>query len=331
MSESALQPETINVHLSNVYPALVLLAGMQLDIFSPLAQGPCTVEALATTLRVKPGKLRPLLYALVTARLLTLEQECFANTPEAQTFLVKNQPRYLGGSAAAYADLWASTLFTAASIRAGAPQAKHDFSKLPQKALNAFIRGLDAGAAATARRLHKDYDLTHYRQLLDAGGGSGGLAIGLTRLCPTLQATVAELPNVAGITSACIAEAILEDRIQVLETDLLTGPIRGRYDLITLRAVLQVLSASDARRVVANVVATLEPGGRLFIIGRMLDNSRLSPPDAVAANVMFLNIYDEGQAYTENEYRTWLTEAGLGRIERQTLKGGYSVMSGIRR
>jgi hypothetical protein len=38
-----------------------------------------------------------LLYALVTANLLTVEGNRFANTPEAQQFLVKGQPTYLGG------------------------------------------------------------------------------------------------------------------------------------------------------------------------------------------------------------------------------------------
>ncbi len=56
-----LQPDTINAHLANVYPALAMLAGMQLDVFSPLAAGPRTVAGLATALGVQPEKLRPLL------------------------------------------------------------------------------------------------------------------------------------------------------------------------------------------------------------------------------------------------------------------------------
>jgi hypothetical protein len=74
--------------------------------------------------------------------------------------------------------------------------------------------------------------------------------------------------------------------------------------------------------------AALKPGGGLYIVGRTLDDSRLSPLDAVAANVMFLNIYDDGQAYTESEYRGWLNDAGLIDIERQPLAGGYSIVYG---
>lgn len=93
-----LRPDTINSHLNAVYPALAMLAGMQLDVFTPLGDGPRTVEEIACALDVAPGKLRPLLYALVTAGLLELAGERFANTPEADAFLVRGRPRYLGSA-----------------------------------------------------------------------------------------------------------------------------------------------------------------------------------------------------------------------------------------
>ncbi len=325
-----LQPDTINAHLANVYPALAMLAGMQLDVFSPLAAGPRTVPALAEALGVQPQKLQPLLYALVTAGLLTVDGECFANTAESMEFLVRGGPRYLGGTAEAYADLWSATLHTAASIRSGVPQAKHDFARMSADELRAFIRGIDAGAGATARRLHKDYPLAARRHLLDAGGGAGGLAIALCRLCPDLRATVAELPSVASIARESVAECGLAARVDVIETDLVAGPPPGRYDLATLRSVLQVLAPADAARVVTNVAAALAPGGEIYVVGRMLDDGRLSPPEAVAVNVMFLNVYDAGQAWTEGEYRDWFSAAGLVDVSRQPLAGGYSVLRGVK-
>jgi hypothetical protein len=43
---------------------------------------------------------------------------------------------------------------------------------------------------------------------------------------------------------------------------------------------------------------------------------------------MFLNIYDDGHAYTESEYRGWLHETGLVDIQRRELAGGYSIIHG---
>lgn len=330
MDSPALAPTTINAHIANVYPALAMLAGMQLDVFTPLAEGPRTAGEIAAALRVRADKLTPLLYALVTAGLLEFANERFANSPEAAEFLVRGGSRYLGGGAAAYADLWSATLHTAESIRTGVPQVRHDFSRMSHAELSAFIRGIDAGAAATARRLRKDHDLSGYRRLLDAGGGAGGIALALVRACPELRATVAELPSVARIARECIAEAALQSRVDVVEVDLVTAAPPGEYDMIVLRSVLQVLGPDEAAAVVRHVTAALAPGGRLFVIGRMLDDSRLSPLDAVAVNVMFLNVYDHGQAWTESEYRGWLRDTGLTDIARQPLAGGYSLMCGDR-
>jgi hypothetical protein len=324
------RPDTINRLANGVYPALAMLAGMQLDVFTPLAAGPKSAAALANDLNVDAARLQPLLYALVSAGLLTLDGAAFANSDEADAYLVRGQRGYLGGQHETLSDLWSATLQTAQSIRTGIPQAKHDFASMSEDDLRAFLRGLDAGASAAARRLMKSHDMTRFQRVLDAGGGGGGLAVALCDACPDMQATVAELPNVAEIAADLLAGRDAGGRVQPLGCDLIAGPPPGNYDAAVLRSFIQVLGPTDAATVIANVGAAVEQGGEIFIVGRMLDDSRLSPLDAVAANVMFLNIYDEGQAYTEGEHRAWLEAAGFGDIEREPLNGGYSIIKGTK-
>ncbi len=49
----------------------------------------------------------------------------------------------------------------------------------------------------------------------------------------------------------------------------------------------------------------------IYIIGAILDNTRLAPPETVLLNLNFLNSYEDAQAYTEQEHQGWLTEAGF--------------------
>ena len=91
-----IKPTTIFRHAFAVYTPLAMLAGMQLDVFTPLKDGPMTAPALAGALGVHPDKLQPLLYALVTAELLTVEDDRFANTPEADFYLVRWRSAYMG-------------------------------------------------------------------------------------------------------------------------------------------------------------------------------------------------------------------------------------------
>src|SRR5262245_10814329 len=92
-----LQPTTIQHLATAVYPSFAMLAGMQLDVFTPLKDGPMTAAQLADLLGVNTDKLSRLLYALVAADLLTVVGDRFANTAEAARFLVRGQPTYLGG------------------------------------------------------------------------------------------------------------------------------------------------------------------------------------------------------------------------------------------
>src|SRR2546422_103981 len=152
------QPTTIQQLASAVYPSFAMLAGMQLDVFTPLRDGPLTAAQLADVLGVHTEKLSRLLYALATAHLLTVEGDRFANTPEAQQFLVKGQPTYLGGRHENFSEVWENLLHTAETIRTGVPQCKKDFATLSPDAQLPFFRGLHPRTMAAGRDLVSRYD-----------------------------------------------------------------------------------------------------------------------------------------------------------------------------
>jgi SAM-dependent methyltransferase len=320
------RPDTIEKLNSAVYPSFAMVAGMQLDVFTPLQEGPMSVEHLVEALAVQPHKLRPLLYALVAAALLRVEDERFSNTPEAAHFLVRGQPAYLGDTYAGRLMRWRATLHTAETIRTGVPQAKVDYAAMPPDQLAAHYRGIHAEAVTAARTLMARHDFSSARHLVDVGGGSGGLALTIADACPQLQATVVDLATVTPITQRYIAEAGLAERVHVMPADAVQGPLSGAFDVAVLFRLLQVLSPDQARRVLRNVGQIVEPGGVMYIVGQMLDNSRLSPPETVAGNLFFLNMFDEGQAYTEHEHRDWLADAGFEDCARFLLPNKMSMM-----
>jgi SAM-dependent methyltransferase len=327
MTNPPLRPETIEKLASAVYPAFAMVAGMQLDVFTPLKEGPLRVEQIAAALDVHPRKLRPLLYALVAAGLLTVQDECFANTPEAAHFLVRGQPTYRGGTYEGLLLRWQATLHTAETIRTGVPQAKVDYAAMSPGQLEPWYRGIHDEAVAAAHMLMARQDVSSARHLVDVGGGSGGLALTVAARYPQLQATVIDLPTVTPITQRYVQEAGLAERVHVITGDVVQGPLHGAFDVAVLLRLIQVLSPDQARRVLRNVSQIVEPGGVLYIVGQVLDNSRLSPPETVAGNLFFLNVFDEGQAYTEHEHRDWLADAGFAQCERFLLPNKMSIIS----
>ena len=89
MEAPVTRPETIDKLRFAADSYLAALAGMQLDLFTPLKDGPKTAEEIAQATGVGPARLRLLLYSLVAAELLAEQDGRFSNTREAEQFLVK--------------------------------------------------------------------------------------------------------------------------------------------------------------------------------------------------------------------------------------------------
>ena len=312
MSEQTPQPDIFYQIKNGARATAAMLAGMKLDLFSPLKEGPLPAEQLASKLGVNAGKLSPLLYALVITGLLTEEDGAFSNTPETDEFLVKGKVGYLGDAHKIWYSNLLASLETAETIQTGVPQAKYDWTNMAEDELTALFEGMSAHDAAFAHRLSAQYDFSQCRRLLDAGGGSGAFAIAMTQIHPHLTATIADLPKVTLITEKFVMDANASDAVKVVSADLTCDPIPGTYDVAILSSVIQTLSAEEARQVINNVGKVIKPGGWLYIFGGgMLENSRLSPKSAVEWNLVFINTYDNGQSYTEDEHRVWLREAGF--------------------
>ncbi|MEE9291182.1 MAG: methyltransferase, partial [Alphaproteobacteria bacterium] len=164
-------------------------------------------------------------------------------------------------------------------------------------------------------------------RVVDIAGGSGGVAIGLCQELPHLFVTVVDLPSVVPTARQMVSEAALADRITVETADLLEQPFSGRFDIAIARALFQLLSAENCEIAARNIAAAIPCGGELFVIGHVLDDSGLSPENSVAQNVVFLNFFDEGQAYKESQYRHWLTNAGFVEITRKPESQGRSLIT----
>lgn len=328
LKSDAAEPGRANIDrlLDAIFPTLALIAGYELDVFTMLADGPQTVEDLAATLDADALKLESLLYALVMAGLLTVKDGRFANTAEADHYLVRGRPAYAGLQVARMADRWTRHLKTADSIRTGVPQGKVDFASMPESELTPFYNKEHPDAVATGRWLAEDFDLCRFGTLLDVAGGSGGLSIGACQGCSELQATVIDLPTVTPITQRFVDEAGMSDRVKVSTLDIVQCAPEGRYDVAVLRYIIQVVGPDMSRRMLSNIASALVPGGCAFIIGEVLDDSHLSPPQIASGNYAFANIYDEGRAFTEAEHRAWLAEAGFTTFERTLLPNGESII-----
>ncbi len=329
VEKDPVNPATIMRHVYGAYPSFAMLAAMKLDVFTPLQDGSREAGDLAKSLGVGEEKLIPLLHALVAADLLQIENNRFANTGEAGKYLVRGRPDYIGGLSGFYGNLWQAALKTAESIKTGKPQAKLDWHTLPEGELRRYFRSQLDNSLRAGQELMEKLDFSGFEHLLDAGGGSGGVAMSICNRFPSVKATVADLPAVVRLTERFIAEAGCAAQISVSATDLCSGSPEGLYDVAVLRAFLQTLGKEQARAVLRNVGRCMAAGGKLFVIGSILDNSCLSPAASLAWGLVFLNVYDHGRSYSEKEYAEMLENTGFAdiTIEHNAFVDGYGLIT----
>ncbi len=311
-----------------VFPSYALLAAIQIDLFTHLGDSSKTAEELAAEMDVDPDKLSALLYPLVLVGLMKVENEFFTNTSEAEQFLVRGKPDYMGEEFEAFTSRWRAVSKTAESIRSGKAQAKVDFPSMSREQLDRFYQGSFSQTQAAGRGLAARYDFSPYAHLIDFGGGTGGIAIALVEAYPQLHATIADFASVIPITQRFVDESEVSDRVKVMEADAVEGSLSGSFDVAVLRNFIPVLTKDQARKALKNVWQVLEPGGTIYIADLgTLDDSRLSPQEVVWQNLMFINSFDQGSGRTESERREWLEEAGFVGIERHVYSDAMGVMT----
>lgn len=174
------------------------------------------------------------------------------------------------------------------------PYARHDYG--------GFARCLDPG----------------HRRLIDAGGGSGALALGVVSDLPALEAVVLDRPEVAvrgRVPPGC------EDRLSFQAGDLFSPwPVGG--DAIVLARVLHDWGDVDALRILEQARAALDPDGRIYVV-EMVRPERGSRGGLLSLHLLLTT---GGQERTRSEFEDLFHLAGLRLRDLRSLAQVASVL-----
>jgi hypothetical protein len=324
MSELFL-PRTIETLAQAAYPSFALLAGMELDLFTPLKDGPLDASAVATAAGTDPAKTIHLLHALVAIGMMRFDGSRFSNSSEADRYLVRGKADYIGMRHHAYRRRWESMLRVGDTIRTGTPRRGVNYAAMSSELRESFYRGTFTECLAAGRELSGRLDFSKFHRLVDVGGGSGGLSVAMAEAWPHLEITLADLPSTAAVAERYIHEAGLKSRIHVKPADIVTAKLEGIYDVAIMRGLIPVLSPEQTRTAFKNVYQALEPGGPLYVVGWILDDTRSTPLSYATYNLLFVNDYENALIHTEAEHRLWLSEAGFTEISRDHESGTYAA------
>ncbi len=210
-------------------------------------------------------------------------------------------------------------------MRSGKASATRGPEGFPEARTRAFIAAMHARARENAEHTVRLSGIRNAKRMLDVGGGSGAYAIAFAKACPTLHADILDLGAVVPLAEEYIREAGLQDRVRVRPGDMRTANLGKGYDLVLLSAVCHMWGEDDNRALIKRCAQALVPGGHLIVREFILDEDRTTPPFAAMFAINMLVGTEHGNSYTEGEYRSWMTSAGLGAVARPNPQGDVLV------
>jgi len=296
--------------------ARIIQTAIQLGVFECLKK-PLNISALASGLATEPRATGLLLHALVALGLLQQQKDQFSLAPVALKYLVKDSPQYYGDMILFDASLWSCWERLADAIKSGQPVRPADMYQDKPEETERFIRAMDSlvQARGDAVILAAHIEWNGVKKLLDIGSGPGNYPIYLCRQFPEIHATIFDLPETLKITRQFIQQAGLHERITLIPGDYRTDAIPGRYDVIFMSNVIHGESFEQNERLIGNVAANLEPGGKIVIKDHILDRSRAYPPVGAIFSLLMLLTTQSGRCYKFEEVKAWLEKAGLKRVK----------------
>lgn len=299
----------------------ILLAGLELDLFTTVGERTWTIAELARELKVSERGLGILCRNLAMAGLLVKKGTTYRNARLAATALNANHPAYRGG----YLDLvkshWTDWYRLLESVRSGLP-IDHEVPDTPDYRRR-FTWAMHHRTLETAPAIAGEVNLCHARTLLDLGGGPGTYALAFLAKNPRLRATVCDREAALEVAREIAATHRAGARLSYLALDFTKEAIPGTYDVIWYSNVLHIYSPEDNQAVFRRALGALTPGGRLIIQDAFLhDREGLYPAEASLFAVSMLLFTDGGNTYTATETAKWLRSAGFTRVRLLKVKRG---------
>jgi SAM-dependent methyltransferase len=317
-------PEAIVRLASGFMAAKHLFAASELGVFEALADAPATLDALAARTGLTRRAARISADAMVALGLLERDGDLYRNGPAAAHYLAGRTP----GDLRPLLRFWDTISYPtwealAEALGSGPPREVFDLDDAQQEIVSA---GIEAILAGPAHALPEVVDLSLHRRLLDVGGGTGSWSIAAVRRHPHLEATVFELPVTAEIARARIAETGLADRISVVAGDAMANDLPGGHDAFLVANLVHYCSPADNLALLRRVRAAAPAGGRLLLADFWTDPTHTQPVQAALMAGEFAVHLRDGDVYSVDEVRGWLTEAGWRFVEHTPLAGPQSVI-----
>lgn len=316
--------------------AKVLQSAVRLGVFSVLADGPADAAGVAEAAGLHPRLATDFLDSLAALGLLERDGDSYRNAAIADAYLVQGRSGYLGG----FVELTDQTLYETwnrltDALRTGEPQRLDpdkggffgDKHTDPER-MKRFLSGLDAFSDRMGTELADRIDWSAYRSFVDVGGARGNLAAVLVQTHPHLAASCFDLERTRPLFTEHVGRLGLAERISFAGGDFFADRVPAA-DVLVLGHILHGFDDEMRKSLLRKLFDSVNPGGRVLIYDRMIDDDR-SDPDRLLSSLHMRLVSESGSEYRAADCQTWLREAGFTTITAEPFLDTHTLVIGVK-
>lgn len=326
--------EKIVEYFHRIWESAILVAALELDLFTELNDAPRSAKDIADSLSIDEKGVRILLDALCPEGFIRKEGSLYQLTRISAKYLTRKSEHYPGPIhwGAANPAKWTALGRLADAVRAGKPIVEP--SGDPGEFYRKLTQAIAYTSSFTVPQLAQHLDIGREDKkgwsILDVACGTGDYGRKLLEYDGTAQLTLSDLPPVLDQARTSISDEHLLARINWLPGSIFEVEYpRETYDLILLSHFLHSNPVQACQDIVARLATANKKGGYFVVHEFVPDENRCERrfPLLFAMN-MYIN--NEGDAYTFEEIKSWMESAGYTDVEFVDTQGRSSFVIGTK-
>jgi len=326
-------PERIFQTLTAYQQTAALKAGIELDLFTAIAEGDDTTAKLAARTGAAERGVRILCDYLTVSQFLGKSPEGrYTLTQESAIFLDRRSPAYIGGIAEFLAGAHLADAFArlTESVRKGGTVLEAEGSMTADHPMwEVFARGMASIMRPAAADIAKIVDAGGMGEckILDIAAGHGIFGITLAEQNAQAEVYAVDWQSVLAIAGRNAEEAGVAERFHQIPGSAFEVEFGAGYDLVLLTNFFHHFDPPMCETLMRKCHAALKAGGRAVTLEFVPNEDRVTPPIEAAFALVMLGTTPAGDAYTFSEFEGMFQRAGFARSTAHQTMPGHIIVS----
>jgi 2-polyprenyl-3-methyl-5-hydroxy-6-metoxy-1,4-benzoquinol methylase len=313
-------PDLIFSSINAFQRSALIRAAIELDIFTAIAEGKRTVQAIAGRCAAAERGVRILCDVLTCQGLLNKRGGDYELTADSATFLDRRSPAYCGSMVEFLmsADIMQMFDRLTDAVRQGGTAARDKGTVGVENSVWVkFARAMAPMMTPAAQRMSQLLlnGATPPMKVLDIAAGHGMFGISLGLANPNARIFAQDWKNVLEVAQENATRAGLGERFKTIPGSAFDVEFGGGFDLILLPNFLHHFDVPTCQSLLKKVRSNLAPGGRVAAIEFIPDEDRVGPAHSASFALVMLATTPGGDAYTYRELDDMFRAAGFGRTQ----------------